>query len=281
MAQGGPPSQQASASAMFACGTGAGLIEAVCVQPFDIVKTRFQLNAGGNRSILGELRALVQEGGVARLYRGCEPELASNMAARSVLYVSNDLAREAAMPYVGSLLAPFFGGLFAGVPEAVATTPFQVVKVRLQSKEHLGRYLGFGHCVTTLLREGSLQWFSGLGSTAMRNSVWNCVYFGTMPLVKPCIQTNYSKADSFLTGYGCGTLATCFNAPFDVAKSRMQRQLPGESKYSGTLQCLTSIAREEGVRACYKGFAPKVIRMALGGGIGITAYESLKEYVSY
>ena len=41
----------------------------------------------------------------------------------------------------------------AGVPEAAVVTPFQVVKVRLQAKEHLGRYHGTLHCLRTVLAE--------------------------------------------------------------------------------------------------------------------------------
>lgn len=276
--------RSASAGAMFAAGSVSGLIEAILVQPFDMVKTRFQLYGGKNPSIARELMNLVQEGGVGRLYRGCVPELASTMAARSVLYMSKQQGEDFVKPTVGQAAAPFIGGLYAGLPEAIATTPFQVVKVRLQSKEHLGRYKGFGHCVWTMARDGQpLQFFTGLGTTVVRNSVWNCVYFGTLPVCRGSLPTvpGAPMIDSFLSGFVCGTVATCFNAPFDVAKSRVQRQLPGETKYSSTLQCLLAVAREEGIQACYKGFAPKVLRMACGGGIGITVYELISVRMAF
>lgn len=31
--------------------------------------------------------------------------------------------------------------------------------------------------------------------------------------------------------------------------------------------------REEGVRALYKGYLPKLLRMALGGAVGITSFD--------
>ncbi len=74
------------------------------------------------------------------------------------------------------------------------------------------------------------------------------------------------------------------SAPFDVAKSRFQSQLPlslrenggaGQRlKYRYTLQTLWVVAREEGVRAVYKGFAPKVLRMSIGGGVSMCAFEA-------
>jgi solute carrier family 25 2-oxodicarboxylate transporter 21 len=44
-------------------------------------------------------------------------------------------------------------------------------------------------------------------------------------------------------GTAVGFFATCFNAPFDVVKSRFQSQLPGEKKYNSVSSALVSIAR--------------------------------------
>jgi hypothetical protein len=79
--------------------------------------------------------------------------------------------------------------------------------------------------------------------------------------------------------------ATCFNAPFDVAKSRIQSQLPaatagatGDShrRYHGTLSTLARIAREEGLAACWKGFQAKAIRMGLAGLVGLSSFDLVK-----
>lgn len=49
----------------------------------------------------------------------------------------------------------------------------------------------------------------------------------------------------------------------DVVKSRIQMQNTGEWAFGAVLRT----AREEGVGALYKGFAPKVLRLAPGGGV--------------
>ena len=71
--------------------------------------------------------------------------------------------------------------------------------------------------------------------------------------------------------------------PFDVAKSRIQNQpappagqLP---KYTGTLQCLGTIAREEGYRALYKGLSPTIARMILGQGVAFASFEFALERI--
>ena len=51
-----------------------------------------------------------------------------------------------------------------------------------------------------------------------------------------CYRAEFAK--KFLIGFTAGTLASCCNIPFDVAKSRIQGPQPeqGKVKYRGTLR---------------------------------------------
>ena len=62
----------------------SGIAEAFAVQPFDMVKTRHQLNPGLNQSVIGTLKALYAEGGFGRFYRGMTPELIGNSAREKI-----------------------------------------------------------------------------------------------------------------------------------------------------------------------------------------------------
>jgi len=57
------------------------------------------------------------------------------------------------------------------------------------------------------------------------------------------------------------------NTPFDVVKSRIQLQPADKRIYNWTITSLFKIINEEGFRALYKGFVPKVLRLGPGGGI--------------
>jgi hypothetical protein len=60
----------------------------------------------------------------------------------------------------------------------------QVIKVRLQSKAHVGHYANSWDCVRKVVAaEGLGALGRGLGATCTRNSVWNAVYFGLMHVV--------------------------------------------------------------------------------------------------
>jgi hypothetical protein len=61
------------------------MVEAAVVHPLDMIKTRHQLNAQRNESIAATARGLIQEGGLARLYRGLLPELLGMMPTRSAM----------------------------------------------------------------------------------------------------------------------------------------------------------------------------------------------------
>jgi solute carrier family 25 2-oxodicarboxylate transporter 21 len=42
---------------------------------------------------------------------------------------------------------------------------------------------------------------------------------------------------------------------------------------------LSTIVREEGIAALYKGFAPKVLRLGPGGGILLVVFDFLSGYI--
>jgi len=63
---------------------------------------------------------------------------------------------------------------------------------------------------------------------------------------------------------------------FQVVKSRIQgaEKIPGVPlKYNWSYPALVTIAREEGMTALYKGFVPKVLRLAPGGGVLLLVVE--------
>jgi len=183
--------------------------------------------------------------------------------------------------------------------------PFQVVKVRMQAKEHLGRYHSSLDCALKMLRTEGVASFasSGAGATVMRNSIWNSIYFGLMAKTRELKARRLASSGGWragaaaidtltdlVAGFTCGVIATCFNAPFDVAKSRQQSQLPSGSlqasgrsahaaagaqgaRYGSTLATLVRIAHEEGLSSCWRGFGPKAIRMGLAGLVGLKSFE--------
>lgn len=275
----------------FLAGAWGGLVECVVVQPFDMVKTRHQLSCKRGLTVTGSFRDVYREGGVARFYRGALPEMAGMIPKQAAMLGTYDFSRRY-LQESGWRRSPgteFIAALACSAPEAIIFTPFQVVKIRLQAEAHLGRYRNTAHALATILREEGLAAVCrGLTVTWIRNSVWNGVYFPTMYLCKRqlgsaaalektpgLMGSAYWAAATLLSGFFGGTLATCFNCPFDVAKSRIQSEIgTGEGRqYRHVWPSLVKIHTEEGWKGLYKGFAPKVLRMGIGGGVSILAFE--------
>ncbi|KAF5842245.1 mitochondrial carrier domain-containing protein [Dunaliella salina] len=149
------------------------------------------------------------------------------------------------------------------------------------AKEHLGRYKNTLDCLQKVVQsEGVKALAIGLSPTLYRNCIWNSIFYGSMHEVEAhCLsELNnpvLSNLRSFCVGLSVGVFATCFNAPFDVVKSRMQSQLPGQCLYTTTLQALLKINREEGPRALWRGFVPKAIRLGVGQSIGLICFQNL------
>lgn len=262
-------------------GAISGAIEAVAVQPLDMIKTRFQLSAGHNPTLLQALRELLAEGGIPRLYRGLIPEMVGNMPTRSGLYAGKTFAANQLDHFKvveGEILRDFLAGGFAGLPEAMATTPFQVVKVRMQNKANNALYRHDLDCFMKVLRsEGIAAFTTGFAATVGRNAVWNSVYFGSMAVIRsqmgPIPDGAVGELQRLTSGFFAGIFATCFNCPFDVTKSRIQGDAGATPKYKSTFQTMSLILKEEGPRSLWKGFAPKAWRMGCGGAVGIVAFE--------
>ena len=265
-----------------------------------MMKTRHQLNNSANESIVRTMSAIYKEGGISRFYRGMAAELVGIVPKSGGMYASYEISRrELEKIYGDSSLTAFLAGAFSGVPEACIVQPTQVVKVRLQAKEHLGKYSGTLDCLFKIVKtEGIKALTIGLVPTLYRNCIWNCVYFGTMHWLKSQVPEPKSSVmlhvHTLVSGFFGAVFATLFESPFDVVKSRLQSQVPLEAqvstalsagergpvqlKYRGTFQTIRVIYQEEGFFACYKGFSPKAVRMGLGGGVAMMTFELIQKF---
>lgn len=81
---------------------------------------------------------------------------------------------------------------------------------------------------------------------------------------------------NFLAGFLGGSFATIFNTPMDVVKSRLQNQ---KGKNPWAFPVLLQIFREEGFRALYKGFVPRLYRLGPGGGIMLLAFDLVSSWM--
>ncbi|CAF2112181.1 unnamed protein product [Rotaria magnacalcarata] len=87
-----------------------------------------------------------------------------------------------------------------------------------------------------------------------------------------------AKGDCFVFRNGLGDhMCTCFNGHETVPW--YNRSIPG--KYSGTLDALFKITRNEGIRSLWSGLPPTLVMSLPNTIIYFTAYEQLKCFMGY
>jgi len=271
--------------ANFTAGAIAGISEILTFYPLDVVKTRMQLEQGRSSvGLVGAFKKIIAEEGFGRLYRGLVPPLMLEAPKRATKFAANDFWGRTYLQLAGTTaMTPMLSvvtGCSAGATESFVVVPFELVKIKLQDKA--STFNGPLHVLRHLVKtEGLISGlYTGMESTFWRHFWWNGGYFGCIHQVKAMLpkaeDPKGQLLNNFLAGTVGGFVGTAMNTPFDVVKSRIQgaAKVPGVvPKYNWTYPALVTIYREEGARALYKGFVPKVLRLAPGGGVLLLVVE--------
>ena len=262
-----------------------GVVEACCLQPIDVIKTRLQLDQAGRYRGIGHCGStIVADEGVKALWKGLTP-FATHLTLKYALRMgTNALYQGALRDKDGGLTAPrrMLAGLAAGVTEAlVIVTPFEVVKIRLQQQKGVAtealKYKGPVHAARLIVREEGLRGlWSGATPTVARNGTNQmCLFAAKAGFDK----LYWSKVDgdgvqlaplqSMASGFSAACIGPVATGPMDVVKTRLMAQggEAGGKKYRGFLHALATIPREEGVRALWRGLLPRLMRIPPGQAI--------------
>jgi len=267
-------------------GASAGLIEVLIMYPLDVVKTRLQLSKSTTqKGVVGTIQTIIKEEGAATLYRGIISPILAEAPKRAIKFSTNEQYKKILtnkkthkLSYTGASTA----GALAGATEAFANCPFEVVKVRMQAKENAGIYkTTLDATVKIAQQEGIMALYKGFEAQVWRNALWNGAYFACIPFVKANMWEPKSKGSesfrNFLAGFIGGTIGTTLNTPLDVVKSRTQN-LRGTPDW--TIVAVIKLYREEGFKAMYKGYVPRILRLGPGGGIMLLAFDLVSKLIA-
>ncbi|XP_045480196.1 mitochondrial 2-oxodicarboxylate carrier-like [Harmonia axyridis] len=287
------------AAIQIGSGGTAGFVEVCIMHPLDLVKTRLQLQ---NKNLMKAdpqfyngvvdcLLKMYKNEGLGSFWKGIIPPILVETPKRSVKFFTFEQYKQLFLfghssptPVTYSL-----AGLSAGITESILVTPFEVVKVELQANRQKVKDAPSTFLVARKIIAngglGSRGLFKGLSATIHRNGLFNMVYFGFYHSMKEIIPAHENEKVEFLKkfgiGFASGTLASCLNIPFDVAKSRIQGPQPQHNiiKYKTTYGALATVYKEEGFRALYKGLLPKILRLGPGGAIMLLVFEYMHAYL--
>ncbi|GAB1607773.1 mitochondrial uncoupling protein 2-like [Argonauta hians] len=293
-------------------GAGAAACIADCITfPLDTAKVRLQIQgeSGSKPSKLGvsstaekqafkykgpigTIRVIIREEGAKALYNGIVPGLQRQMCFASIRIGSYDSFKDFFSRLyknnpqeAPSFLAKMSAGVTSGAIAILIAQPTDVVKVRMQAQKAgvPARYSGTLNAYKTIAStEGVRGLWKGMVPNIARNVVINCSELVTYDMVKSFILTRNLLSDNlpchFVSGIGAGFCATVVASPVDVVKTRYMNS--SEGQYRGVIQCASTMFKEGGFFAFYKGFLPSFLRLGSWNIVMFTCYEQIKRFLS-
>lgn len=253
-------------------GACAGTSVDVALHPLDTLRTRVQAEAGFWKS-----------GGFKGVYRGLLSATLGSAPGAAAFFSVYESTKTIQKKFSDSehwtqhAIASSCGEVSAclvRVPTAVVTQNLQV-----------GRYSSFNEAVTTTYANGGLRGFyMGYTTTVMREIPFAFIQFPIWEGLKKTWGKFQGSETTAAQGATCGSIAgaisSALTTPLDVAKTRimLEEVEPGQAKkYTGTYGTISTILKNEGAPALFKGIVPRVTWITIGGFIFFGAYEKSTE----
>ena len=270
----------------FIAGSSAGLVSALALQPFEVIKTRMQahrLRAGSlPKGMFATAGCVVREEGVRSLWAGVSASCVRTAAGAGLYFlllerVTRELnerfpmGKDASSTAVGA--RTFAVGAASRSLAATLLCPVTVVKTRMEYASMSGaKYAGVTNALWTIGRnEGARGLFSGLGSTLLRDAPFSglnlVMYTQTRAMMSAAAEAQgreMTPLDTLVAGAIAGGFATFATHPPDVLRTRAQ--LKGATSFR-------RILAEEGMRALWVGSTPRIARRTLQQALTWSLYE--------
>ncbi|KAF4626855.1 hypothetical protein G7Y89_g11300 [Cudoniella acicularis] len=277
----------------FALGSMAGAFGAFMVYPIDLVKTRMQ-NQRSSR--VGEMlyknsldcaKKVIRNEGFRGLYSGILPQLVGVAPEKAIKLTVNDLVRSHFSDKNGKIWIPheFLAGGTAGACQVIFTNPLEIVKIRLQVQGEVAKNVEGAprRSAMWIVRNlGLVGLYKGASACLLRDVPFSAIYFPTYNHLKRDYfgesQTKSLGILQLLTaGAIAGMPAAYLTTPCDVIKTRLQVEArKGESSYTSLRHCASTIYKEEGFKAFFKGGPARILRSSPQFGFTLAMYEVLQ-----
>ncbi|KAI4456974.1 mitochondrial dicarboxylate carrier-related [Holotrichia oblita] len=250
------------------------------VQPLDLVKNRMQLSGVGDsakayKTSFHAIKDIVGKEGVIAMYTGLSAGLlrqATYTTTRLGIYtwLFETCSKDGQPPGFAVKAAL---GMVAGIAGAFVGTPAEVALIRMTSDGRLPlaerrNYTGvFNALVRITKEEGLLTLWRGALPTMGRAMVVNAAQLASYSQAKQFLLSTGLLNDNigchFAASIMSGLVTTAASMPVDIAKTRIQnmKTINGKPEYTGAIDVLTKVVRNEGFFSLWKGFTPYFARL--------------------
>lgn len=276
----------------FSLGAMAGAFGATVVYPIDLVKTRMQnqrASTPGQQLLYKNswdcFKKVIAREGPRGLYSGLGPQLVGVAPEKAIKLTVNDLVRGKAADKNGNITLPWeiIAGGTAGACQVVFTNPLEIVKIRLQIQGEVAKHTDAPKrsAIWIVRNLGLVGLYKGASACLLRDVPFSAIYFPTYAHLK---KDYFGEGPNhklpiwqlLVAGAVAGMPAAYLTTPCDVIKTRLQVEArSGETSYTGLRHAFSTILREEGPAAFFKGGAARVLRSSPQFGCTLAAYEML------
>ncbi|KAF2756169.1 mitochondrial carrier [Pseudovirgaria hyperparasitica] len=275
-------------------GFSAGVVATLAVHPFDILKTRLQLEIDRKSKPGDSLRVLRQivrdEGNFKALYRGLMPNMIGNSVSWALYFLWYRNLKDIMQSYRGGerlhSMDYFVASGTSGILTAVCTNPIWVIKTRMISTgaNAPGAYKSISDGIRRLYKsEGIPGFWRGLLPSLFGVS-HGAIQFVAYEQLKNR-RSEYKGSGVELSNWDYLTLsgmskifAGSVTYPYQVVRSRLQIYNAREL-YSGATDVVVQVWRKEGVMGFYKGIIPNIVRVLPSTCVTFLVYENTKYYL--
>ncbi|EFA81562.1 mitochondrial substrate carrier family protein [Heterostelium album PN500] len=267
-------------------GAIAGVAEHVGMYPIDTVKTHIQAVTGSYQtSGLQMTRQIISRSGVSGLFKGVTAVAAGAAPAHAIHFAIYEYLRHKICGGDKAHHHPIktgAAGAFATMVSEAVASPMDAVKQRMQLQ--ITNYGGMVDCMKSMwTREGIRAFYAGYTTSLVMNVPYYGFYFASYESLKKLMEPlhkknekNYTLMLHLVAGGGAGMVAAGFTNPFDVAKTRLQCQGDIGRHYSGMVDALRTIWKEEGVAGMMSGVKPRIVFHSMSSAIVWSVYEYVK-----
>lgn len=263
----------------LAAGGVAGFAEHFVMFPCDTIKTRMQ--GGRSRSIRHVVHHLWHRERLTHLYRGCVPVLVSAIPAHGAYFSVYEAFKRLFGDDTNLGIAA--AASFATIAHDTVSTPFDVVKQRMQMDKHR-TFANSVECGRRIVRsEGVGALFASLSTTIGMNlphfSAYWLAYEGFLASrgqggVRH--REDEMTVDYMAAGFVAGACAAVVSFPFDTVKTHLQL---GHGR--GFRDTWRGVLHRRGIRGVFAGVVPRILYTAPSGAIMMVTYETVKSALAF